>query len=331
MFRRILVPLVSTDESTLDDHGLRAVHVAGQLARRTGACLTVLRIPFRDEHSREIVRDDSQIERLTSALQAQGIDAHALTCPGYAEDVIAEIAEERHTELVVFALYHEADLRVRLAPDVTSRLFLRAPAPLLLWPEHLSTVVDECFLNRSDSLVLVPLDGCELAEQAIPCAVGFAREYRRRLLLLHAVPGEISGTAAGHGYQLVRGVSLGERREAARYLSRMTRRLAARTGVGASYLLRYGEPSSVILRVASEHMGSLIVMSTHGCADVAPLPLGGVAADVLHATPAPMVLISPHAAAQYVSRMAWLLLQPEAAPESAERASPDGRSSDIGA
>lgn len=68
--------------------------------------------------------------------------------------------------------------------SVTAQLFARSLAPLLTWPEHMRDDAPHTFRETVNSLVIVPLDGSTLGEQALPVAESFARAYERTLLLV---------------------------------------------------------------------------------------------------------------------------------------------------
>jgi nucleotide-binding universal stress UspA family protein len=120
--------------------------------------------------------------------------------------------------------------------------------------------------------ILVPLDFSPGAMHALTWAEDLAHRFGAELLLLHVSQSE----AVLPGSQVARQ----DTEIAGRELDRLAERLRAR-GHPVRTAVRPGSPADGILRVANnEHVG-LIVMGTHGRADLAHILLGSVADRVL--------------------------------------------------
>ena len=141
MFRRILVP---TDGS---EHALRAVRVAGGLAKEQGATLvllTVTSIPqslvmatgLSDSVIREYV-DESSGEALGPALavlKELGVDAEVRIEMGSAAEVILDEATDLGADLVVMGKRGMGELRGLLLGSVSSRVAHHLAVPVMLVP-----------------------------------------------------------------------------------------------------------------------------------------------------------------------------------------------------
>lgn len=120
------------------------------------------------------------------------------------------------------------------------------------------------------STVIVPLDGSERGETAIPTARVVAGDGP--LLLLTTRQDSASGPAE--------------------YLDRVR---AGLTGVDARPLLIHDrEAADAILLANREHEGSLVCMATHGRSGLGEAVLGSVAESVVRAAEHPVVLVGPH-------------------------------------
>jgi nucleotide-binding universal stress UspA family protein len=133
--------------------------------------------------------------------------------------------------------------------------------------------------------ILVPLDGSELAERALPEAADLARQPGAQLLLVRAaeahVPAVVDPTEAQ-----VRVVQ-----EAERYLAGVQARLAATGVTDVQTSVWYGPPAYAIIEAARLRHADLIVMTTHGRSGLGRLILGSVAESVLRGTTTPILLL----------------------------------------
>ncbi|MCC7366939.1 MAG: universal stress protein [Chloroflexi bacterium] len=132
--------------------------------------------------------------------------------------------------------------------------------------------------------VLVPLDGSELAQRAVPFALGIARRDGRSVLLLRAV-NTLAAPTYREGQILVN--------EAADALEAYAATLADR---GLTITTRVVDaPAEVaILEAAEDDEVDLIVMSTHGRSGLGRWIYGSVADAVLRDAPVPVLIIPPH-------------------------------------
>jgi nucleotide-binding universal stress UspA family protein len=301
MFRRILVPVDTSPRAT------EALEVARYLAERLDASLVLLRVEQPVVDLTEVIEDNQDLESQVKTLRKQGIDAHFLLQYGRPEQGIADTAEHECSDLIVMAPHARAGLDAFWHPSVTARMFSRAPAPLLIWPDASPGRVFSNFLNVAGSLVLVPLDGSEVAEQALPFAAAFAGEYSRPILLVRVETPAFLTAARPEAHPLEVEVQAEQELEALSYLRSVRWRMINAGYSNTQSMVLRGQPAAAILHVAENHNGSLLVMSTHGRGGLARLLAGSVANEVMRHTPLPLVVVPPHAAAP--SRM---MLAPQA-------------------
>src|SRR4051812_34341854 len=104
--------------------------------------------------------------------------------------------------------------------------------------------------------ILVPLDGSQLAERALPYAQTLAKVHNARLLLVRAVPGS-PAHGVDHGSADASPV-----RDAEQYLSDIA------TGVARPFVVETavfpGNPADSIVEEIGLRQVDLVVMSTHG-------------------------------------------------------------------
>lgn len=134
--------------------------------------------------------------------------------------------------------------------------------------------------------ILVPLDGSDLAAQALPHAVLQAHQFQARVLLLRVVEpmlGAVARQAAAHEFFLVQ-------ENAEFYLEGVAETLKGE-GLSVEFCTRIGRPAETIITLADEQNVDLIVMSTHGRSGIGRWVYGSVADKVLRGAEVPVFLI----------------------------------------
>lgn len=126
-------------------------------------------------------------------------------------------------------------------------------------------------------MILVPLDGSPLAEEALDIATAVAKQ----IVLLHVVtPGMAFATS----------FVAAERKRAAEHLQRLAVTLRKR-GIEVDTLVRTGEPSKVIASEARRTKVALIVMSSHGRTGAREFSFGSVAERVMRRSRVPVLML----------------------------------------
>lgn len=134
------------------------------------------------------------------------------------------------------------------------------------------------------SKILVPLDGSELAEVALPYAEGLAVKFDAEIILL-AVEGTVVGESVIPASQLetIKNNNL-------RYLQHRASILQGK-GVNVSSEFRFGDAASEIVDFARVNKVDQIVIATHGRSGLKRWVLGSTADRVIRSTDKPILLI----------------------------------------
>jgi nucleotide-binding universal stress UspA family protein len=140
--------------------------------------------------------------------------------------------------------------------------------------------------------ILVPLDGSDFAQQALPVAVELATRARAELILLQAIAPTLE--AYPH-IPLPSGVQDALRGRAQQELDTLTDTLR-HEAMPTMPVVTIGHVAEAIVDEAARRQADLIVMATHGHSGMKRWAIGSVADKVLHATAAPLILV--HARAQ---------------------------------
>jgi nucleotide-binding universal stress UspA family protein len=140
--------------------------------------------------------------------------------------------------------------------------------------------------------ILVPLDGSEFAEWALPAAVSIARRTGAKLELVSVtiqVPASVSAHIPGYGPAW----ESGARERALDYLKSISDRTTISGEITAHVSIRSGDIVDSLVQEAGEIPADLIVMSTHGRGPLQRMWLGSVADGVVRHSPVPVLLIPP--------------------------------------
>jgi nucleotide-binding universal stress UspA family protein len=140
--------------------------------------------------------------------------------------------------------------------------------------------------------ILVPLDGSELSETALPMALSLAEKYHGQIILLRAVEQTTSLSYVTHANalrlraRLIASLSM----EVHLYLRDKQQELG-KQGFNVEILVADGSPAESIIEAATSRDIDLVVMSTHGRGGVARWTAGSVADKVLRHCPCPVLLV----------------------------------------
>jgi nucleotide-binding universal stress UspA family protein len=294
MIKNIIVPL---DGSLV---GAAALPYAEALAERVGARLTLVRAahvqrPTADgvDQQRAVAEAEDYLAALAEQLRARGFEVETgIPFGGSAARWILEEIDLRRADLVVMATHDRVGPDRWIHGSIAEVVVGHASVPVLLvCPTHGAHLAQPFTSERP--VLIVPLDGSELAEAALPLASEFAATFGGRIVLVGVMPGPDDLVAAQGGVMTYAGddyeVMLADARV---YLDGIGTRL---TGVGftASTVVRSGNPAQQIAAVASDQGAAIVVMATHGRTGIVRSMLGSVAGETLHHSPCPVLLIHP--------------------------------------
>jgi nucleotide-binding universal stress UspA family protein len=142
--------------------------------------------------------------------------------------------------------------------------------------------------------ILVPLDGSELAERALPYATDLARQLGATLTLLRVVNSlELTAAQSFSSYlpaEVYDAAFEDARRAAREYLEVVASRLSAE-GLQVDWVVRTGDPAGEVIEHGREGHADLVVMSTHGRSGLGRWVYGSVADRVLRGGTIPVLLV----------------------------------------
>jgi len=140
--------------------------------------------------------------------------------------------------------------------------------------------------------ILVPVDGSEHSEAALPHAVALARALGSHIALVRAV---VAPTLVGSMNEVALPPSFDagkERRAVEEYLEGLAEGVRAR-GVSISCMVLEGPPGQVVLRHLRRHRPDLLVISFHGRRGLRRWLYGSTAELISRRSPCPVLTVKP--------------------------------------
>ncbi len=295
MFHHLLVPL---DGSRLAESALPA---AASLAHHLNARVTLFHALERgapaavhgERHLREFAEAESYLREVRDWFTSRDVRAEVDLSLESADvaGTIADAAGRLGADLVVLCTHGGSGVRGILFGRVAQQVLQRGTIPVFL--------IQPSTAGRSQPFachnIMVPLDGSEMAETALPAASTVARAFGATVLLIWVVPTvvTISGYRAAATKLLPTAAAAlldAEAVEAATYLGRVGGRLLAE-GVATSLVVDRGEPVRVLLDTVVKRESDLIVMATHGRSGVDAVWAGSVASRIVSSSIRPILLV----------------------------------------
>jgi len=142
-------------------------------------------------------------------------------------------------------------------------------------------------------VVLVPLDGSELAEIVLPHVESLVRSTsgEAEVILLHVCE-PIWHEAMGQEASMAKEVEEARKKRAEEYLAATEKRLKE-AGLKVRSELMVGCPGEEILDYAANHPVDLIAMASHGRSGISRWAYGSVTSKVLRGISTPILVVTP--------------------------------------
>jgi len=282
MFSTVILPL---DGSTL---ARRAIPYAVKIARAARGRLILFQALSAGESYDHAM---AVLDAVADQLSKDGVATVARVRFGDAAKLILDTALSEQDCLIVMSTRGRAGVERWLYGSVADEVLRKADVPVMLIP---MTCERSWSADRS-FLILIPLDGSDLAEEALGPIRAFADVFGADMLLLRAVPPRtFSSTNADVDPPNDPETELDEAR---RYLESLAITLRAEGRVVRT-LAVIDFPVPAIARAAREQNVDLIAMATHGSGGLTRLVLGSVATGTVHQATVPLLFIRPEAIPQ---------------------------------
>lgn len=292
-FRKILVPL---DGSELAEKALApAIQIAETMAHRAAGedtvHLVLLRAispmallaadPYLYDEMIRMNADEAQayLNTVVSSITVKDSVLETHTINGSPAEGIVQFAEENGIDLIVMSSHGRTGSSRWVYGSVAEKVMHHAPCATAIIRAHVDVTM---FQNKK---ILVPLDGSELAEKALPPAMALAAAVSSKVLLLRIVTGRspIPEGLTPVGVEndaLLDAAALQERTEAEAYLQHVFS-THENQHLFFDVQTTEGDVADAIVTYADTHDVDLIVISSHGRSGIGRWLHGSVAEKVL--------------------------------------------------
>lgn len=289
MYEKILVPLDGSNASEI------VMPYAEEIAAKAGGEITLASVS-------ELPRTDtdhlfrSYLEKMGTAAKKRMKDADAKSVARIKTEVlvgqpaheIIRYANEWDISLIAMASRGSSGSGPWILGNVAAKVLRLTGKPVLL----IRIPADDMSPRRKRLIgrILVPLDGSEVGETAIPYAEALAEELTAELVLFQVLHPIV--IAVGHQTTYVPTPEDEEGMKAAAidYLDGIASRFKEK-GLIVSSQVAFGSPADQIIDFAEANSVDLIAMSSHGRSGVTRWVFGSVSDKVLHAGDTPVLLI----------------------------------------
>ncbi|MDQ6832058.1 MAG: universal stress protein [Chloroflexota bacterium] len=301
--RHILVPL---DGSHL---AAAALPYAVALARAADARITLLAIlepvpahvglpsaAGQEADERRVTESTAYLEFVAAPLRATGLAVTTVVRHGNPAETILADAEDEDCSLVVMGTHGRTGLERARAGSVARHVLRHAIVPTLVVPPGNDAATEG---EVAIAEVTVPLDGSDLAEEALPIAARIAAALSVPLTLLRVMPSLASLTSTGWdaGYSAFYPVSdemlRDEEGAVEEYLQAIAARLReAGLEVGTRWERSVtNRAEEMIAASLAKRPTGIAVMASHGRGGVLRWALGSTAEGVLDQSPCPILIV----------------------------------------
>ncbi len=292
MFRKILIPLNGSKEASA------ILPYVSQLAKGLDAQLLLLSVV--DGSTTEASRSyfsslmeqteegaRNRLDPVLTRLAEDGIEATAEVTSGKVEAEIVGTAERTGCDVIAMSTGGRS-FRGGILGSVAEAVLHSSRLPVLTVSP---AKAEEYGQGTAITRIVAPLDGSDLAEDALPYVEYAARKLELDVLLVRVVkPGRMFWMD-----EFPPGLDEEQRRidqQAESYLKGVAGRLGSH-GLAVETRVSEGHPVTALAELAHEPTNDLIVLATHSRAGISRWALGSVAAAIVKSAGEPVLIVPP--------------------------------------
>ena len=232
-------------------------------------------------------RAEEYLQSVCEQFRSDGIQTTSVVEVGAIDDRIIATAEAQRADLIAMATHGRVGPARLVLGSIADKVVRTSTVPVLLIRPREGSAAPE----RIEQ-VLLPLDGSEQAERAIPYATFLARAFKIPVTAIRDVPMTwIAGAdpmgMSGAGPQVVQAIE----DEAQQYIRAVATRLRGEGLVAQAHFGAFSAPAADIVSLAEETPGALVVMTSHGRSGLRRTILGSVTDRVIRSSAAPVLVV----------------------------------------
>lgn len=206
---------------------------------------------------------------------------------GVPEEVIITRAADKGT-LITMATHGRSGVNRWLLGSITEKILHGSNNPLLVVRANEEAKTEG---KATPDSVMVPLDGSEQAETALPIAVELAKAMNLKVVLLRAYGVKHIQYSYPNYLPEVKELEAKSQKEAISYLDSKVGQLKSEGLVDVFPLASEGEAAETIIELARGAPNSLIAMCTHGRSGVKRWALGSITEKVVRHSGNPVLVV----------------------------------------
>ncbi|MFB6228985.1 MAG: universal stress protein [Halobacteriales archaeon] len=296
MYDRILIPVDGSDEAT------HAARRGLELARTCDATVSVLHVVEQkslrlteavEEKTRLREQGETVLEDIAELTSEFDQPVTRVLTEGEPAVQISDAASERNTDLIVIGRQGMTGLGKRLLGGVTEQVLRRSDVPVFVVPEG-----DPVSGTHSGySRILVPTDGSDNTDAAIPHGAPMARHFDSTIHVLNVVDLQAAGgvfSAGGLETEFVQRLEARGREavtEVADEISEVAPDVDVKTSVERT--TSHGGVPVGVREYVEESNIDMVVMGTRGRSNLERQLFGSVASTVLRTVDVPILVVKP--------------------------------------
>ncbi len=268
------------------DYAAQALPMAQFICETTGAHLTLLSASRAyQEGSDAQVEAETYLSRVAEKVHAAGIRVDVTVRVGSPAEVTRDVVAEKHIDLVIVTTRGRSGEKNWLREGLSSKLVHLLDIPVLLVQVFESGPAEAPHLGR----ILVGLDGSAFAEQVLPYARLFARQFDCELMLI-CVPAVPESEKYRAPTAVIHAIRKQAEANIRKYLDSVAAGLRAegltvRTVVTGSY------PARTIVDVGKREAVDMIMIASQGRGGLDLLFMGSVAQQVVQLSDSPVFIL----------------------------------------
>lgn len=225
---------------------------------------------------------EAYLEQQAEEVKAKGFEVETVVQIGRPAD---EILESTHdVDMIVIATHGRTGIARWWLGSVADEVIKESACPTLVIGPNVETDLEHYEVNR----ILLPLDGSQNAEQAIPLAAFIADKTGAELAIVRAM--SLTAVSYDPGMSVYSADLITAMEDSVKaYLQGVAERLGSRK-VETTMLM--GSAGESILDYLKEKPANLVVSTTHGRTGIKRAALGSTTGRLLHG-PAPVLIFRP--------------------------------------
>jgi len=252
------------------------------------------RVPYTEEEIEEMKKQAvSYLENAGENLRKKGATTTTRVEVGHAAEEIIKAADDIDVDIIAMSTHGRSGLaRLVMGSGIDKILRVCEQPVLLVRPRDEGGGETAARLSK----IIVPLDGSNTAEAALPLAEELARALGLELILIQVIGVETTvrfGSMAPDSWSVPSDVLQQLDVVASGYLTGLAKQLKNK-GLTVQWEVFRGAAGSRIVEFAKETSDSLVAMTTHGRSGFRRWVMGSVADEVVRHTGEPVLVIRPH-------------------------------------